>query len=76
MSVRDSNERKLGLLQMDSLLWVKLFFFFFYRRSIVVDNLRQEQDRFGAASYYKISESKTGCLESKTESQCRRVREV
>lgn len=75
MSVRDSNERKLGLLQMDSLLWVKLFFFF-YRRSIVVDNLRQEQDRFGAASYYKISESKTGCLESKTESQCRRVREV
>lgn len=52
------------------------FFFFFYRRSIVVDNLRQEQDRFGAASYYKISESKTGCLESKTESQCRRVREV
>lgn len=75
MSVRDSNERKLGLLQMDSLLWVKLFFFF-YRRSIVVDNLRQEQDRFGAASYYKISESKTDCLESKTESQCRRVREV
>lgn len=42
----------------------------------MVDNLRQEQDRFGAASYYKISESKTGCLESKTESQCRRVREV
>lgn len=75
MSVWGSNERKLGLLQMDSLLWVKLFFFF-YRRSIVVDNLRQEQDRFGAASYYKISESKTGCLESKTESQCRRVREV
>lgn len=74
MSVWGSNERKLGLLQMDSLLWVKLFFF--YRRSIVVDNLRQEQDRFGAASYYKISESKTGCLESKTESQCRRVREV
>lgn len=28
MSVRGSNERKLGLLQMDSLLWVKLFFFF------------------------------------------------
>lgn len=75
MSVWGSNERKLGLLQMDSLLWVKLFFFF-YRRSIMVDNLRQEQDRFGAASYYKISESKTGCLESKTESQCRRVREV
>lgn len=73
MSVRDSNERKLGLLQMDSLLWVKLFFFL---QTIVVDNLRQEQDRFGAASYYKISESKTGCLESKTESQCRRVREV
>lgn len=75
MSVWGSNERKLGLLQMDSLLWVKLFFFF-YRQSIVVDNLRQEQDRFGAASYYKISESKTGCLESKTESQCRRVRDV
>lgn len=73
MSVRDSNERKLGLLQMDSLLWVKLFFFL---QTIVVDNLRQEQDRFGAASYYKISESKTDCLESKTESQCRRVREV
>lgn len=73
MSVWGSNERKFGLLQMDSLLWVKLFF---YRRSIVVDNLRQEQDRFGAASYYKITESKTGCLESKTESQCRRVREV
>lgn len=27
MSVWGSNERKLGLLQMDSLLWVKLFFF-------------------------------------------------